>query len=59
MDQYLDSMLTCGRAVGEIVTRGSADIAACCAADVADIEIKEGATPLDFTICGPGDQTGA
>jgi hypothetical protein len=20
----------------------------------ADIEIKEGATPLDFTICGPG-----
>ena len=28
LDSYLDSMLTCGRAVGEIVTRGDRDIAA-------------------------------
>lgn len=52
MDQYLDSMLTCGRAVGEIVTRGNRDIAAVINGSVADVQIKEGATPLDFTICG-------
>ena len=55
MDQYLDSMLTCGRAVGEIVTRGTADIAAVLCGSTADIQIKEGATPLDFTICAPGE----
>jgi hypothetical protein len=51
VDQYLDSMITCGRAVGEIVTRGDRDIAAVLCGNVADIQIKEGATPLDFTIC--------
>lgn len=51
LDQYLDSMITCGRAVGEIVTRGDADIAAVLCGNVADVQIKEGATPLDFTIC--------
>lgn len=55
MDQYLDSMITCGRAVGEIVTYGSADIAAVLCGNVADIQIKEGRTPLDFTICAAGD----
>ena len=51
IDQYLDSMITCGRAVGEIVTAGDQDIAAVLCGNVADIQIKEGATPLDFTIC--------
>lgn len=49
---YLDSMITCGSAVGEIVTRGSKEIAAVICGDVTDIAVKEGATPLDFQICG-------
>ena len=52
LDQYLDSMLTCGRAVGEIVTRGDRDIAAVICGNVADVQIREGDTPLDFTLCG-------
>lgn len=51
---YLDSMLTCGRAVGEIVTRGSEDIAAVICGNVADVQIAEGDTPLDFTLCAMG-----
>ena len=50
--QYLDSMITCGRAVGEIVTVGSRDIAAVICGNVEDVQIKEGETPLDFTLCG-------
>lgn len=52
LDTYLDSMLVCGRGVGEIVTdprRG--EVAALLCADPASIEMKEGETPLDFTIC--------
>lgn len=52
LDAYLDSMITCGRAVGEIVTRGSTDIAAVLCGNVEDVQIREGATPLDFTLCG-------
>lgn len=51
MSAYLDSMITCGRAVGEIVTRGSRDIAAVICGDVSDVQIKEGDTPLDFELC--------
>ena len=51
LDSYLDSMITCGRAVGEIVPRGNKDIAAVLCGNVSDIQIKEGATPLDFTLC--------
>ncbi len=51
VDSYLDSMITCGRAVGEIVTDGSRDIAAVLCGDVADVLIREGATPLDFAVC--------
>lgn len=58
IDQYLDSMITCGRAVGEIVTRGDREIAAVLCGNVADIQIKEGATPLDFSICAM-DETGS
>ena len=49
---YLDSMITCGRAVGEIVTRGNRDIAAVICGNIADVLIREGDTPLDFEICG-------
>ena len=53
LDAYLDSMLTCGRAVGEIVPnpRGT-DIAALLCGNVADIEIREGSCPLEFSIWG-------
>lgn len=52
LDQYLDSMLTCGRGVGEMVVdpkRG--EIAALLCADPAGVVLKEGETPLDFQVC--------
>lgn len=52
---YLDSMLTCGRAVGEIVPRGSEDIAAVICGNVSDVQISEGETPLDFKLCTMGE----
>ena len=53
LDCYLDSMLTCGRAVGEIVPdRRRREIAALLCGDVRDIEIREGTDPLHFTLCG-------
>ncbi len=52
LDCYLDSMLTCGRAVGEIVPdRAGRGIAALLCGNVEDIEIKEGDSPMDMTIC--------
>lgn len=54
MDSYLDSMLTCGRAVGEIVTDGNRDIRALLCGNVCDVQIKEGSSPLDFVLCGRG-----
>lgn len=57
LDCYLDSMLTCGRAVGEIVpSAGGRDIAALLCGRVEHIEIREGEHPLDFTICGPDER---
>jgi len=59
LDGYLDSLLTCGRAIGEIVpAAGGRTIAALLCGRVEDIDIREGDNPLDFTICGP-DQRGA
>ena len=53
LDCYLDSMLTCGRAVGEIVPdRRRTDIAALLCGNVTDVEIKEGDSPLEFAIWG-------
>ena len=54
---YLDSMITCGRAVGEIVVRGDRDIAAVICGDVSQVQIREGKSPLDFELCGT-DETG-
>lgn len=52
LDQYLDSMLTCGRGVGEIVPAGDGrDVAAVLCADADRVEIREGDSPLDFTLC--------
>lgn len=52
LDCYLDSLLTCGRAVGEIVLdRRRSRVAAVLCGNVADVEVREGETPMDFTIC--------
>ena len=57
LDCYLDSLLTCGRAVGEILpTHGCRDIAAVLCGRVEDLEIREGESPLDFVLCGPDEQ---
>ena len=55
LSAYLDSMITCGRAVGEIVVNGNRDIAAVICGNVADVQIREGKTPLDFELCGVSD----
>lgn len=53
LDQYLDSMLICGQAVGEIVpTADKRDIAAILCGRVEDVQIREGDGPLDFQLCG-------
>ena len=52
LDQYLDSMFTCGQGVGEMVlTPDGRDIAALLCADPGQVEIREGDTPLDFRLC--------
>lgn len=52
LDSYLDSLLTCGRAVGEIVPRGDGrDIAAVLCARCEQVEVSEGEHPLDFKLC--------
>jgi len=59
LDCYLDSMLTCGRAVGEIVLdRRRGEIAAVLCGNPADVELREGDSPLEFVLCGR-DQGGA
>ena len=53
LDCYLDSMLTCGRAVGEIVpARSGRDVAAVLCGDVDGVCVQEGNSPLDFLLCG-------
>ncbi len=57
LDGYLDSLLTCGRAVGEIVPAPEGrDIAALLCGRVENIDIREGDSPLEFTIWGPDEQ---
>ena len=52
LDQYLDAMLVCGRAIGEIVPQPDGrGIAAVLCGNPADLEIKEGENPLDMTLC--------
>ena len=53
LDQYLDSMLVFGQAVGEIVPTGDGrDVAALLCGRVEDLQIQEGDGPLDFKLCG-------
>lgn len=51
LDGYLDSMLTCGMAIGEIIPRGGEEIAAVVCGNVEDVCIREGASPVEFEIC--------
>ena len=51
LNGYLDSMMTCGRGIGEIVLKNRCEIVAVLNGNPADIEIKEGESPLDFKIC--------
>lgn len=56
LECYLDSLLTCGRAVGEIVpTLDGRDIGALVCGRAEDVEIREGSDPLDFQLCGPDE----
>ena len=53
LDCYLDSLLSCGRAVGEIVPDAAGrEIAAVLCADVSQVEVHEGDSPLDFYLSG-------
>ena len=58
LDCYLDSMLTCGRGIAEILpVPGGREIAALLCGRAERIEIREGDNPLTFVLCGP-DQSG-
>lgn len=56
LDCYLDSMLTCGRGVGELVLdcQGREIAALLCAGPEPGGDPWEGDSPLDFQLCGPG-----
>lgn len=51
---YVDSLLTYGRAVGELVVHNG-HLRAVCWGDVRSVEIQEGETPLDLRLCAPGE----
>ena len=50
LSAYLDSLLTYGRAIGEMVV-SEGRLAAVCWGDVNSIEICQGDSPLDMTLC--------
>lgn len=51
LDSYIDSLLTYGRSVGEMVMEpGQGEIAAVLCGDVSDVEVKENGSPLDFVL---------
>ncbi len=52
LSAYLDSLLTYGRAIGEMVV-SHGQFAAVCWGDVSAIQIMEGDSPLDMTLCAP------
>lgn len=57
LDCYADSLLTCGRAIGEILpAAGNREIAALLCGRVENVEIREGDNPLDFTVWGPDER---
>lgn len=52
---YLDSLLTYGRAIGEMVI-SQGHMRAVCWGDVTALEIQEGASPLETVIWGPDER---
>ncbi len=57
MEQYLESLLICGGAVGEMVpAAGNRDLAALLCGRMDRIELREGESPLDFQIFGPDER---
>ena len=52
---YLDSLLTYGRAVGEMVVAGG-KLRAVCWGNVNALEIQEGSSPLEAVLCGPDER---
>ncbi len=56
LDAYLDSTLTCGRAVGEIVLdRQGRQIIALLCGNVEEVEVLEEGAPLVITLCRKGE----
>lgn len=56
LDRYLDSMLTCGRGIGEMVLDGQGrEIAALLCADPGQVEFQEGETALEVQLCVRGE----
>ena len=54
LEQYLDSLLVYGGAVGEMVpAAGNRDLAALLCGRMEQVELREGENPLKFRICGP------
>ena len=51
---YVDSLLTYGRSVGELVV-GSGKLRAVCWGDVNDLEVYQGDSPLDMVLWGPDE----
>lgn len=51
---YLDSLLTVGRAVGEMVVSGG-KLQAVCWGDVTKLQVQEGENPLDVVLCCADD----
>lgn len=49
---YLDSLLTYGRAIGEMIVAGNR-LQAVCWGDVTQLQVREGRNPLDIVIYGP------
>lgn len=59
LEQYLESLLICGGAVGEMVpAAGNRDLAALLCGRMDRIELREGESPLDFQIFGPDERGG-
>ena len=52
---YMDSLLTLGRAVGEIVVAGG-KVRGVCWGDAAQIEIQEGGNPMEVVLWGPDEK---
>ena len=57
LEQYLESLLICGGAVGEMVpAAGNRNLAALLCGRMDRIELREGESPLDFQIFGPDER---